>query len=53
MNQHELYFATSYHDDNANQLHQHTSKERMGMNQHESYIKPILSLYFHFQRFQS
>ena len=30
MNQHESYFATSYHDDNANQLYQHTFKERMG-----------------------
>ena len=53
MNWHESYFATSYHDDNTNQLYQHTFKERMGMNQHESHIRPILSLHFYFQRFQS
>ena len=52
-NQHESYFATSYHDDNASQLYQHTFKERMGKNWHESYIRPILSLHFYFQRFQS
>ena len=32
MNQHESYFATSYHDDTANQLYQYTFKERMGTN---------------------
>ena len=35
MNQHESYFATSYQNDNANQLYPHTSEDRMGMNQHE------------------
>ena len=46
MNQHESYFATSYQDDIANQLYQHTFKERMGMNWHELHTRSILSLHF-------
>ena len=47
-NQLESYFATHCHDDNANQLYQHTFEERMGMNQHKSYIKPIFIIIFPF-----
>ena len=47
-NWHESYFATLYHDDNANQLYQQTFEERMGTNQHESYIKPIFIIIFLF-----
>ena len=53
MTWHKSYFATLYHDDNANQSYQHTFEGRMGMNRHESYIRPILSLYFYSQRSQS
>ena len=48
MNWHELYFATSYHNDIADYLYQHTFKERMGMNWHESYTRSISSLHFYF-----
>ena len=53
MNWHKSYFATSYHNDNANQLHQHTFEERMDMNWHKSHTRTISSLHFYFQRFQS
>ena len=43
-NQHESYFATSYHDVTANQLYQHTFKGRMGMNQHKSYTRSIFTI---------
>ena len=48
MNQHESYFATSYHDDTANQLYQHTFKGRMGTNQHESYTRSNFTIRFLF-----
>ena len=37
-----------YHSDNANQSYQHTFEERMGTNQHESYIKLIFIIVFLF-----
>ena len=48
MNWHESYFVTSYHDDTANQLYQHTLKGRMGMNWQKSYTRSIFTIRFLF-----
>ena len=45
MNWHKSYFATSYHDDTANQLYQYTFKGSMGTNQHELYTRLIFTHY--------
>ena len=44
MNWHESYFSTSYHDDNTNQLYQHTFKEGMGANHTSSQFYHYVSI---------
>ena len=45
MNQNESYFATSYHDDNANQSYQHTFEERMGTNHTSGQFYHYISIF--------